>query len=49
MEPDIPEILRSTATNLNELLHMLARRVEALEAENLHLREELSNLKAQNG
>jgi len=49
MEPDIPEMLRSTATNMTELLNMIAHRVEVLEKENSQLREELSILKAQNG
>lgn len=49
MEPDIPEMLRSCATNMTELLTMIAHRVEVLEKENAHLREELANLKAQNG
>jgi|LakMenEpi03Aug12_release.lakeMendotaPanAssembly.Ray.scaffolds.fasta_scaffold4293040_1 hypothetical protein len=49
MEPDIPEMLRSTAANMTELLNMIAHRVEVLEKENSHLREELSILKAQNG
>jgi hypothetical protein len=45
MEPDIPEILRSTATNMSELFNMLARKVEMLEQENLKMREELAILK----
>ena len=49
MEPDIPEMLRSCATNMTELLNMIAHRVEVLEKENSHLREELANLKAKNG
>lgn len=45
MEPDIPEMLRSTATNMTELLNMIARRVETLEKENNLLREELAQYK----
>jgi uncharacterized protein YqiB (DUF1249 family) len=48
MEPDIPEMLRSCATNMTDLLNMIARRVEVLEKENSQLREELAMLKAAN-
>ena len=41
MEPDIAEMLRSTAKNMSELFHMLANRVEQLERENKELREKL--------
>jgi len=41
MEPDIPEILRSTAQNMSELFHVLANRVEELEKENERLKHEL--------
>ncbi len=41
MEPDIAEMLRSTAKNMSELFHMLALRVEQLERENQELREKL--------
>jgi len=41
MEPDIAEMLRSTAKNMSELFHMLAIRVEQLERENQELREKL--------
>lgn len=48
MEPDIPEMLRSCATNMTELLNMIAHKVEVLEKENSQLREELAVLKATN-
>lgn len=41
MEPNIAEMLRSTAKNMSELFHMLANRVEQLEQENQELREKL--------
>jgi hypothetical protein len=41
MEPNIAEMLRSTAKNMSELFHMLATRVEQLEQENQELREKL--------
>jgi len=41
MEPNIPDILRSTAQNMNELFHVLANRVEQLEKENEQLKREL--------
>jgi len=41
MEPDIPEMLRSCATNMTELLNMIAHRVEVLEKENDKLKLEL--------
>lgn len=41
MEPNIAEMLRSTAKNMSELFHMLALRVEQLERENQELREKL--------
>lgn len=39
MEPNIPDILRSTAKNLSDLFEMLAQRVEALEKENAELKQ----------
>ncbi len=41
MEPDIAEMLRSTAKNMSELFHMIARRVEELEKENAELRQQI--------
>ena len=41
MEPDIAEMLRSTAKNMSELFYMLANRVEQLERENQELKEKL--------
>ena len=41
MEPNIAEMLRSTAKNMSELFHMLANRVEQLERENQELKEKL--------
>jgi len=41
MEPNIAELLRSTAKNISELFHMLANRVEHLEKENEQLGKEL--------
>jgi cell shape-determining protein MreC len=41
MEPNIAELLRSTAKNIGELFNMLANRVEQLEKENEQLRSEL--------
>lgn len=41
MNPDIAEMLRSTAKNMSELFHMLANRVEQLEKENAELRHQL--------
>ncbi len=41
MNPDIAEMLRSTARNMSELFHMLANRVEQLEKENAELRHQL--------
>jgi hypothetical protein len=41
MEPNIAEMLRSTAKNMSELFLMLANRVEQLEQENRELREKL--------
>lgn len=41
MEPNIPDILRSTAQNMSELFHVLANRVEQLEKENEQLKREL--------
>jgi|688.fasta_scaffold07480_30 hypothetical protein len=41
MEPNIAEMLRSTAKNMSELFLMLANRVEQLEQENQELREKL--------
>lgn len=43
MEPDIAEMLRTTAKNITDLFSMLASRVEALEKENAELRSQLSN------
>ena len=43
MEPNIAELLRSTATNINELFHMLANKVEQMEKENERLRQELES------
>lgn len=41
MEPDIAEMLRTTAKNITELFTMLANRVEALEKENAELKQQL--------
>lgn len=41
MEPDIAEMLRTTAKNITELFGMLASRVEALEKENADLKQQL--------
>ncbi len=41
MEPNIAELLRTTAKNIGELFNMLANRVEQLEEENDRLRKEL--------
>ncbi len=41
MEPNIAELLRTTANNIGELFNMLANRVEQLEKENEQLRKEL--------
>jgi hypothetical protein len=46
MEPDIAEILRSSAKNISELFHMLANKVEALEKENAELRSRIENKNA---
>ncbi len=43
MEPDIAEMLRTTAKNITELFSMLATRVEALEKENAELKQRLQN------
>lgn len=43
MEPDIAEMLRTTAKNITELFTMLANKVEALEKENEHLKRQLQN------
>ena len=43
MEPDIAEMLRTTAKNITELFSMLATRVEALEKENAELKQQLQN------
>lgn len=43
MEPDIAEMLRTTAKNITELFSMLAMRVEALEKENANLKQQLQN------
>ena len=43
MEPDIAEILRSTAKNISELFHMLANKVESLEKENTKLKQRLES------
>lgn len=43
MEPDIAEMLRSTAKNITELFSMLANKVEALEKENAELKKRLEN------
>jgi hypothetical protein len=43
MEPDIAEMLRTTAKNITELFSMLADRVEALEKENEQLKRQLQN------
>lgn len=48
MEPDIPEMLRSCAINMTELLNMIAHRVEVLEKEIISLRNELNQYKGQN-
>jgi len=41
MEPDIADMLRSTAQNISELFNMMANRVEALEKENADLKRQL--------
>ncbi len=43
MEPDIAELLRSTAKNMSELFHMLANKVEQLEKENAELKRQLGD------
>jgi hypothetical protein len=43
MEPDLAEMLRSTAKNISELFNMMANRVEALEKENAEMKERLKN------
>lgn len=43
MEPNIAEMLRSTAHNISELFNMMANRVEALEKENADLKQQLQN------
>jgi len=43
MEPDVAEMLRSTAKNISELFNMMANRVEALEKENAELKQQLQN------
>jgi hypothetical protein len=39
MEPDLAEMLRSTAKNISELFNMMANRVEALEKENAEMKK----------
>lgn len=41
MEPNLADMLRSTAKNISELFEMLARRVDQLEKENEQLRSQL--------
>lgn len=48
MEPDVAEILRSTAKNISELFEMLARRVNQLEKENAELKERLGDVNKNN-
>jgi cell shape-determining protein MreC len=43
MEPDVAEMLRSTAKNISELFNMMANKVEALEKENAELKQQLQN------
>ena len=43
MEPDVAEILRSTAKNISELFEMLARSVNQLEKENADLKARLAD------
>ena len=41
MEPNVADLLRSTAKNISELFIIIAERVEKLEEENEQLRQEL--------
>lgn len=43
MEPNIAELLKTTAKNMSELFHMLATRVEQMEKENADLRRKLED------
>lgn len=43
MEPNIAEILRTTAKNISELFHMLANKVESLEQENAELKRQIKS------
>lgn len=44
MEPNIPEILRTTAKNMSEMFFQIAAHVEKVEKENAELRAELAKL-----
>lgn len=41
MEPNIPEILRTTAKNMSEMLFQMAMHVEKIEKENAELKAQL--------
>lgn len=41
MEPNVSELLRTTAKNISELFKIVADRIEMLEKENEQLRKEL--------
>lgn len=42
MEPNIPEILKTTAKNMSEMFFQIAAHVEKLERENAELRAKLA-------
>ena len=44
MEPNIPEILRTTAKNMSEMFFQIAIHVEKLELENKELKQKLAEL-----
>lgn len=44
MEPNIPEILKTTAKNMSEMFFQIAAHVEKLERENAQLRAKLTEL-----
>lgn len=44
MEPNIPEILKTTAKNMSEMFFQIAAHVEKLERENAELRAKLAEL-----